>query len=153
MFVFSISKEIANWSFATMTVLQLIVVTGVVLSMHFALSHVFVVAWFALLVLSTSSDSGMLAVFLRARMLVFLGTLSYSIYLDHWIVYRAYWLYGNDVFSGIASNYDPFKVTILKFIVLFALILAASLFTFNFVELPARKYINTRLGALFKTRS
>lgn len=127
-------------------VLQLGALAAAVVAMHFGWSQALVVVAFALLIFSTADDHGPLARMLTTRPLLFLGTLSYSIYMTHWIVYRLYWMYGENVLSGLASEYSPVKVYFLKVILMLALTLTLSLGAFRYIELPARRYITRKLS-------
>lgn len=144
--IFSISvigKLISNtW----ISVSQCFVILGITLSMHLGLSHSLIISQFGLLIVLTAHDTGFIAPILRTPPLVLLGTLSYSIYLTHWLVYRAYWIYGNDIFHGLASNYSPANVTLLKYAAFFSLVIIMSFATYRWVEVPARIFLNAVLS-------
>lgn len=121
--------------------------TAVALSaLHFGWSQAVTVIALALLILTTADDRGPLAHVLASRPLLLLGTLSYSLYMTHWIFYRLYWMYGNYAFSKLASAYSPVNVYAFKVILLVALSFALSYFTYRRIELPARWHLNRLLA-------
>lgn len=122
--------------------LQLLSMAGVIVTMHYAGAQAIIILLFSVLIISTSTDRGIVATMLSNRILLVLGTLSYSIYLDHWLIYRAYWIYGNDIFGALASNYSQGNITALKFVTLFSAVIAIAYATFHWIEVPARAYIN-----------
>lgn len=124
--------------------LQVLALATVTAAMHFGWSQAIVVLGFALLIIATANDIGPLSRLLASRPLLLLGTLSYSMYMTHWIVYRVYWMYGANSLSEIASNYSQVKVYILKLTLLLVVTFILSVLTYLYVELPARKYV-TRL--------
>lgn len=139
--IFSISGICNHMSSAWTTVGQTIVTFGVILSMHMHLNHPFIIFQFGLLIALTARDTGLLAPVLRMPPFLLLGTLSYSIYLTHWLIYRAYWIYGNDIFHSLASNYSPGNVSLLKYSAFFTLVIATSFVTYRLVEMPARRFL------------
>ncbi|WP_081733783.1 acyltransferase family protein [Methylomonas sp. 11b] len=144
-FIFIVYKEIPVTDYRVATSLQLIGGSGVLFAMHFSLSHSLVIASFGLLLYSTASDCGFLAKLLNTRIFVLLGTLSYSIYLNHWIIYKAYLFYGVYVFGALSSNYSPMNVSILKYFSLMFVIFVLSFITYRYIEIPAQKYLKRTL--------
>lgn len=114
----------------------------VVIALHLGLHQAIVLAAFASLILSTASDQGPLARVLASPLLLLLGTLSYSLYMTHWIVYRLYWMYGSYLFADLASDYSQINVYLLKVFLLLALTFGLSWLTYHKIELPARRYLN-----------
>lgn len=72
--------------------------------------------------------SSSLSLITKNRILVFVGVISYSLYLWHWplLVYYQNWLYRREI--GIKSG-----------LVLFAVIFAVSVFSWRFIEKPVRQ--------------
>lgn len=115
-------------------------------AMHLGWSQAIVLIALAMLILTTADDRGPLARVLASRPLLLLGTLSYSLYMTHWIFYRLYWMYGDHVFSGLASAYSPLNVYALKVTLLTVLSLALAYLTYHWIELPARSYLRRLLA-------
>lgn len=131
---------------ATASVLQLAALAAAIMAMHFGWSQAIVVAAFAVLIYATADDRGAAPWLLRQRPLLLLGTLSYSMYMTHWIVYKLYWMYGVNALSGLASQYSPLKVYGLKVGMLLALTMGLSVLAYSRIELPARHYLTRRLA-------
>lgn len=144
--VFSISSISNQVSRALTAMGQVVVILGILISMHIHLSHALIILQFGILISLTARDTGVLAPVLRTSPLFLLGTLSYSIYLTHWLVYRAYWIYGDDIFHSLASNYSPDNVSWLKYTVFFTLVIVTSFATYRLVEMPARRFLNAALS-------
>lgn len=131
---------------STATLLQLAAASGAVAALHYGWSQAWVLISFACLIVATADDRGPVVRALALRPLLLLGTLSYSLYMTHWIIYRLYWMYGGYVFSGLASRYSPENVYALKVASLLALTFAVSWFTFHKIELPARWHLRRLLA-------
>ena len=87
---------------------------------------------FALIVLLAAQNCNFIARCLSVAPIVFLGDISYSIYLVHWIILQlSNWLFGK-------------SLTVLERPVwacgFLAVVLLVATFTFRFVEQPARKW-------------
>ncbi|HMN75630.1 MAG TPA: acyltransferase [Burkholderiaceae bacterium] len=128
------------------TLLQVAAMAVAIAALHLGWSQAVILFALALLILSTADDRGPVARVLMSPPLLLLGTLSYSLYMTHWIFYRLYWMYGGYVFSGLAGSYSPIKVYALKVFLLVALTFALSYFTYRRIELPARWHLNRLLA-------
>lgn len=126
--------------------LQLASVAVVVAALHLGWNQAIVLIAFAMLILTTASDQGPLARVLSSPVFLLLGTLSYSLYMTHWIVYRLYWMYGSYLFADLASYYSPTNIYLLKVCLLLTLTFGLSWLTYHRIELPARRHLN-RLNA------
>lgn len=124
---------------------QIAAVVLALAALHLGWSQSLVLLAFAVIILSTAADEGPVARILALRPLLWLGTLSYSLYMTHWIFYRLYWMYGDHAFSGLASLYSPTNVYVLKVSILLSLTLAFSLVTYHWIEVPARRHLNRLL--------
>ncbi|MCZ2291205.1 MAG: acyltransferase [Burkholderiales bacterium] len=125
--------------------LQLSALVIAIIAMHIGLNQAVAMIALAVLILTTADDSGPLARVLAWRPMLLLGTLSYSIYMTHWIFYRLYWMYGGYVFADLASAYSPVKVYALKVGLLTILSLSLAYISYRWIELPSR----SRLKRLF----
>lgn len=98
---------------------------------------------FSILILAVSTQTNSwISRFLCSRSMVYLGTISYSIYMVHWFiaeVFQGFWLYQ---FKVEFRSLDLNVVQSLGAIGLFALIvLLISALTYKFIELPMRNYL------------
>lgn len=101
---------------------------------------------FSLLILSlASTTNGLISKILNSRPLLYLGTISYSIYMVHWCLIQfleTFWLYKFQMPFG--SNFD--RESCLLALGLFTPIsLMAAAFTYHFVEVPMRKLLKPKL--------
>ena len=128
-------------SAGALSLLQVAGFGGLLCAMHYDLSHPVAIVCFAIIVLATADDRGAVVTLLVNRPLRLLGTLSYSIYLVHWLVYRVYLLYGGAVFGPLASDYAAWKVTALKYAVVLGASFALGALSYYQLEVPARRWL------------
>jgi peptidoglycan/LPS O-acetylase OafA/YrhL len=103
---------------------------------------------FSLLILSlASATNGFISNILNSRPLLYLGTISYSIYMVHWCLIQfleTFWLYQFQVPFG--SGFD--QSSCLLALGLFTPIsLVAAACTYHFVEVPMRNILKPKLQA------
>jgi peptidoglycan/LPS O-acetylase OafA/YrhL len=101
---------------------------------------------FSLMILSFSSKTnGFVSKILNSRSLLYLGTISYSIYMVHWCLIQfleTFWLYKFQVPFG--SGFD--RTSCLLALGLFMPIsLITAAFTYHFVEVPMRNILKPKL--------
>jgi peptidoglycan/LPS O-acetylase OafA/YrhL len=116
---------------------------------------------FALVVLVFAFEAGTASAVLRLRPLVFLGTISYSIYMTHvFIAKRIFeggwqlekrWHIDPFTYRGIDGGHVPFLGTQLwhgdiAYLVYLAMIIAMSYFTYRWIEKPAREWVRNRVA-------
>jgi peptidoglycan/LPS O-acetylase OafA/YrhL len=93
---------------------------------------------FAMIVILAAQDQGLVAKGLTSAPIMFLGELSYSIYLVHWIVLQI----SNWASSKISLTYTE---TLVRDIGVLALIIVLSYCTYHLIEVPARAW-GRRIG-------
>jgi peptidoglycan/LPS O-acetylase OafA/YrhL len=101
---------------------------------------------FSLLILAlASATNGLVFKIFNSRPLLYLGTISYSIYMVHWCLIQfleTFWMYEFQVPFG--SGFD--RASCLLALGLFILIsLIAAAFTYHFVEVPMRNLLKPKL--------
>ena len=87
---------------------------------------------FAMLVLVLALTSGMRGNLLESAPIHYLGEISYATYLGHWILWMGFklaFIRGHDMGWGL-------------FVLFVAMVLAASVVLYHWVERPAQKWIN-----------
>jgi peptidoglycan/LPS O-acetylase OafA/YrhL len=125
----------------------LVLVSGLILCMHFAVLDVITVLFFPCILLSAAYGNEKLNSLLASKPLQALGDWSFSIYLIH----QAF------LYQGVAllSNPDKTGITVPKLemldswiacIVFVVFVFFVSYLTYRFIELPARNFINDRWG-------
>jgi peptidoglycan/LPS O-acetylase OafA/YrhL len=143
MLIFRYRAKMFGLSDAASTVLQLFALIGIVLVLGLRLNDVLIIPAFALLLISTIWDRGLVSRITATRSLQFLGEISYSVYLNHvclLIILTPFW-------GSIASRAARFiTVPIALYIpVFFSCVLVVSYLTHRFIEVPARKRLNKAL--------
>ncbi|MEH2213789.1 acyltransferase family protein [Nostoc sp.] len=142
-------KKYFNLSF-----LAIIAITWIILIMHYYWHHFrnihdwLILPAFSLLILSVSiNKKSLISKFLNSQLMLYIGTISYSTYMVHWVVQellKSFWLYKfHDVFGKEFTGYQ--SLTSLG-VFLMIVLLAASL-TYKFVEIPARNYLKSTILA------
>lgn len=116
-----------------------VILGSAILVLHFSLYDVIIIPLFVALILCASLNKGLPNKLLNTKPLIFIGNISYSIYLIHlfWIYTWVMWvdLYFVPYTSGIPS----LTQRISWFLILFSLIIVSSYITYNYVEIPAQK--------------
>jgi peptidoglycan/LPS O-acetylase OafA/YrhL len=109
---------------------------------------------FSIIILLFSFEKGLVSRALRARPLLFLGTLSYSIYLVHFIIFTlifaavriAQGRLGMDLihFDGVHElmDFGPTGLMDLLALLYVIAIIISAMITYRFVEIPGRQYFN-----------
>lgn len=83
---------------------------------------------FALMIFVFAFETGVLSKVLQSRILVFLGNLSFSIYLLHFVLVKSYFFYW------------PNHRSVLDFAILSVILFLGSFLLYKFVELPGRAF-------------
>ena len=104
-------------------------------------NDVLIIPAFAILVATSWTDRGLIAGLFGLPLFVYLGDISYSVYLNHVLVKDAVTF----VWTRAVHLADPQLDRALQLAVCTAAILAVSHMTFRWVEIPARHYLTQRL--------
>ncbi len=104
-----------------------------------------IIPLFALLILTAVCNRGRLGPLLNSAPLLWLGNISYSVYLLHWFV-----LFVTTEAARAVPGTDPAKLPALVSLALVAAMLAMNLalatLTYRFVEVAGRRWLRERLG-------
>lgn len=108
--------------------------------LHFDLYDIIVIPFFGAFILCASLNKGLPSKLLNSKPLLFLGDISYSIYLIHLFWLTLWWMWldlyfiptNPDVIPGLSYN-------ILWLSILLALIIGSSYLTYKYVEISAQK--------------
>ncbi|MEH1778654.1 MAG: acyltransferase [Nostoc sp.] len=135
-----------------LNLLAIIAITWIFLIMHYYwhyfrnLHDWLILPAFSLLILGVSvNNNSVISKVLNSRSMLYLGTISYSIYMVHWFLQellKLLWLENfHDVFGkGFTAHQSLTSLGVFLMIVL----LAAS-FTYRFVEVPMRTYLKSTI--------
>ncbi|TYA84065.1 acyltransferase family protein [Seonamhaeicola marinus] len=116
-----------------------VILVSSILVLHFGLYDVIIIPLFAVLILCAALNKGLPHKLLNTKPLIFIGNISYSIYLIHlfWIYTWVMWI---DLYFIPSTTTTPdLAQRTLWFLILFSLIVASSYITYNYVEIPAQK--------------
>jgi len=125
----------------------IVLVTGLILCLHFAVLDVFTVLFFPFILLSAAYGNQNLNTILATKPLQRLGDWSFSIYLIHQpFLYQGVALMGNSDKTGIVIPKLTMFESWLVCVIFIVFILIVSYGSYNFIELPARNFINRKWG-------
>ncbi|EKE97865.1 hypothetical protein FDUTEX481_04671 [Tolypothrix sp. PCC 7601] len=137
-----------------LNLLAIIAITWIMLIMHNYWHHWrslhdwLILPGFSLLILAVAvNNKGMISKFLNSQLMLYLGTISYSVYLVHWFIQeiiKFVWSYEfNEIFGQSFTRLENFLAL---GVFLMITLLVASL-TYKFVEVPMRHYLKSKLLA------
>ena len=136
--------RLAAWSDGALGALQVLVVSLIAAGFAFGLGDVLFMPLFVALVALTVEDRGVVASLLRAKPLLWLGLVSYSVYLLHVPVIRGTILVHAWVLARL-PEVDPAGIASLVFVALvFVLTVAGAGVTYWLIEEPGRKLARRR---------
>tara|TARA_R110000868_G_scaffold44318_6_gene148220 strand:- start:29832 stop:30974 length:1143 start_codon:yes stop_codon:yes gene_type:complete len=108
--------------------------------LNFGVYDVVIIPFFGAFILCASLNKGLPYKILNTKSLVFLGDISYSIYLIHLFWLMFYWMWLDLYFIPTYPGVMPaFWDNLLWITILMTLIISSSAFTYKFVELKAQK--------------
>lgn len=124
-----------------------LVFTASFLTLFLDISHLITIALFTLLILSAAYNPN--SSFLSHPYLIFLGTISYSIYMTHWFI-QSFLLKLSMALTGhnFSENF-PAAMTPVVLVVCIGLVILSSAITYRIIEDPFRK----RLRAVSLTKN
>ena len=137
-------------AFASVLASDAALLTGMLLLcslLHFAGPDFSIVPLFALLILTAVSNKGRLSPLINSAPLLWLGNISYSLYLFHWFV-----LFVTTEAIRVHPETDIAKLPLPLSLGLITSMLAASLvlatLSYRFVEVAGRRWLRQRLGVV-----
>ncbi|MEH2158244.1 acyltransferase family protein [Nostoc sp.] len=137
-----------------LNLLAIIAITWIILIMNYywsywrSLHDWLVLPAFCLLILALSvNNNGVVSKFLSSRLMLYLGTISYSIYMIHWFLQellKIFWIY--KFHKPFGKGFTEYETLTSLGAFLMIVLLTASL-TYRFVEVPARNYLKATIFA------
>ncbi|WP_256973212.1 acyltransferase [Nostoc sp. T09] len=137
-----------------LNLLAIISITWIIVIMHNYWHHWrsvhdwLILPAFSLLILAVAvSNNSMISKILNSQLMLYIGTISYSVYMVHWLiqeVIKLFWAYEfNEIFGKSFTNYEDLLA--LGAFLMITLFVAS--FTYRFVEVPMRNYLKSKLLA------
>lgn len=143
-------QTIVSVSEKWLSIIQITTVVLLLSSLHLGMADVISIALMALIVLTTWEDRGALCNWLAARYLHALGLFSYSIYMWHYLIkYIA--LEDWESITGLPIQSSSLGSVILV-ACLISLVIPISIWSYRSIEMPARKWVSSRLIGLLELR-
>jgi peptidoglycan/LPS O-acetylase OafA/YrhL len=129
----------------------LVIVTVIILSLHFNAPDLFITSLFAALILTAVLNVGSFSEWANAGLLVWLGTISYSLYLIHGFVQ---FLAGKLLDSFGVQNPAQLSISssLVLMIAMIGICLLAAHFSYSSFEIGCRKYLRKLLDIREKRR-
>ncbi|MEH2064606.1 MAG: acyltransferase [Nostoc sp.] len=135
-----------------LNLLVIIATIWIVLIMHYYWHHSrnlhdwLILPAFSILILGVSiNNNTVISKVLNSRLMLYFGTISYSVYMVHWFLQellKLLWLYNfHDVFGKKFTEYQA--LTSLGVFLMIVLLTAS--FTYRFVEVPMRNYLKSTI--------
>ena len=121
----------------------LLLIIGI--AFHFKMNDLFLIPVFSLLILSVAYNQSRLSLFLNKPVLKFLGDISYSLYLVHSLWFVVFWFGFPQWKMTRGLDIMPVRMRIIYVLLFLTLTILSSWATYNFVEVPSRKWLRNRL--------
>lgn len=122
-------------------------VIWICLVMHYDWHDILILPAFCLLILSTSMNNGFISKSLNSRLMLYLGAISYSIYMVHWFIQEFIKLvWWNRFHVAFGSNFNAYESFIALVLCILLVVVIASL-TYKFVEVPMRNRLKVTVFA------
>lgn len=128
-----------KWLKYDSVVLVLFMLIGV--GFHYKWNDLLFVPMFIMLILAAVYNQTRIKTLLQYRVFKFLGNISYSIYLVHSLWFMVFWFSLPHLKISLNLDRMPFWMRLIYIFVFLFLSILSSYFTYNWVEVKARKYL------------
>lgn len=143
-------RVISGISERCLTSIQIAASIALFLALHIGLADVVSIGLMALIVLVTWEDRGSLCNWLATRYVHAVGLFSYSVYMWHYPI-KFVALKDWERYTGLPLQSSA-AGSIIFVICLMALVITISVWSYRFLEIPARRRISFQLNCLFAAR-
>lgn len=133
------SRFVTHWLANSVT--QLLLFSGILIALHFEGLDVIAVMFMVLTVASVSDRETAVTRVLSHPWLFYLGTISYSLYMVHWLVFSVVDKAGRIALGIEVRHYESFLGNASVGLICTALVLLVSVASFHWVEEPMRKWL------------
>ncbi len=127
-------------NYLSLDVSSILSLTGIFIVMHYNKNNIIILPFFCLLILSASVNyRGLVAKILNSTLMLYLGVISYSIYMVHWFIQELIQLVWRTIFYvDFGSGFNSYELLVSTILYILVVLLTASL-TYRFIEAPMRK--------------
>jgi peptidoglycan/LPS O-acetylase OafA/YrhL len=112
--------------------------------LHLSAPDLSIIALFPLLILTAVRNKGQLGRLLNSRLLLWLGNISYSLYLLHWFVLSVI-MEGARLSLGFALADVPLRTSLLVVAAMMGVSLGLATLSYRFIEVAGRRWLRERL--------
>lgn len=144
-----LSKGIYNSNFCQKwlanSIAQLALCFALLLTLHLDDLDVLSVLLMALIIASVSMGNSQFNRVLSHPWLVYLGKISYSIYMVHWLIFTFIKVVGRQMFDTDIKYITSLSSLTSISLICIVLVLLASIISFHFIEEPLRKWLPSKL--------
>ncbi|MCC5641833.1 acyltransferase [Nostoc sp. CHAB 5824] len=138
------------WKYLGLNFTVILSLLWVLFIMHYDYQDILIIPAFSLLILSASinkKNNNIILNTLNSSLLIYLGTISYSIYMVHWFIQKSLSLIYKSIFHvNFGTNFNISQSVIIFVLYILVVILTASL-THKLVELKMQHYLKTTFFA------
>jgi peptidoglycan/LPS O-acetylase OafA/YrhL len=118
----------------------------ILIVMHYDYHDILIIPAFSLLILSVSintKNNNIILNILNSSFLIYVGTISYSIYMVHWFIQKSISLIYKSIFHvNFGTNFSIYQSVLILVLYILVVTLTASV-THKFVELKIQHYLKT----------
>jgi peptidoglycan/LPS O-acetylase OafA/YrhL len=151
MLLFSIYEKSVAINFFKRSWVFVVFFMGTIVAMHKGAEDIIVIASFPFIILSAAYNTSTIRKILDAPFLQRLGDWSFSIYMVHVPIIYVFWIFQMKANPTMWAEFGPkpvdpatYPIALVACFVIIVLTLLVASFTYRFVEVPARNYLNRR---------
>jgi len=124
----------------------LIIIAIILLTLHYDFIDLFIVSLMLILVTTLFLENKNHNSALKSRPLIYLGNISYSIYITHFLTFEVMRIFTSQILNFNIANINTPALLIISGILTVCIVILTSIATYNFIEVPIRTYIKNKLN-------
>ena len=151
MLLFRIYEEAIAYNFFKRSWVFVVLFVGTCIAMVAGVQDILIIALFPFIILAAAHNTTSVKKVLDTPILQRLGDWSFSIYMVHVPIMYLFWIYQIKNNPNMLANFPPppadpatFPMGLILCIVIIVLTLLLASFTYRYVEVPARNYLNRK---------
>ena len=151
MLLFRIYEEAIAYNFFKRSWVFVVLFVGTCIAMVAGVQDILIIALFPFIILAAAYNTTSVKKVLDTPILQRLGDWSFSIYMVHVPIMYLFWIYQIKNNPNMLANFPPppadpatFPMGLILCIVIIVLTLLLASFTYRYVEVPARNYLNRK---------
>ena len=151
MLLYRIHEESIAYNFFKRSWVFVVLFVGTCIAMVVRVQDILIIALFPFIILAAAYNTSLVKKVLDTPILQRLGDWSFSIYMVHVPIMYLFWIYQIKNNPSMLANFPPppadpatFPMGLILCIVIIVLTLLVASFTYRYVEVPARNYLNRK---------